>query len=299
VVPFLAMTAERFTFRTAYWDDRTARAEFKRFLVEIHGLDLTLWERTGYWDHELYQPFSLFDGDRIVSHLCLYSMDLVVDGRPCRVGQFSGVGTAETHRRQGLNRWLTEHALRWAAPTHEGFFLFSAEGAVDYYRSCGFSPVVESVHSLQVDAPAERPGLVRMDPESPRDRDLVFRAASERCPVSNVLGALNPRLLMFHWLYDLRDHAYWIADLGVVVFASSDGQRLTLYDVVGAYVPPFAELHPYLAGMVHEEVEFLFTVDRMGIEPSSTRRLDASFMHVMAPFGLPRGGANVPYTSHA
>lgn len=293
------MAAERYTFRTAYWDDPTARTEFKRFLVEIHGLDLTEWERTGYWDHENYRPFSLFDGDRIVSHLCLYSMGLMVDGRSCRVGQFSGVGTAVTHRRQGLNRWLTEQAIQWASSTHEGFFLFAAEGAVDYYRACGFTPVVEFVDTLRVEPPAVRGGLVALDPESPGDRDRVFQLATERCAVSALLGAFNARLLMFHWLYGLREHAFWIEDLGVVVFVTRDGERLTVHDVVGRTVPPFAELHPFLAGIPHDEVEFLFPTDRLDIDPTGTRRLDANLTHVMAPFDLPGTGAALPATCHA
>lgn len=291
------MTAERYTFRTAYWDDPAARAEFKRFLIEIHGLDLTEWEAAGYWDHENYRPFSLFDGDRVVSHLCLYSMELVVNGQRRRVGQFSGVGTAETHRRQGLNRWLTGRALDWAAPTHEGFFLLSTAGAVDYYRACGFTPTVESADRLRVECPPERRGLVALDPGAPGDRDRVFELASERCAVSDVLGSLNARLLMFHWLYGLR--AYWIADLEVVVFASWSGGLLTVHDIVGRDVPPFADLHPFLAREPHEEVEFLFPTDRLNIAPTGARTLESNFTHVMAPFDLPGPGVPLPSTCHA
>ncbi len=297
MVPSPTMTAERYTFRTAYWDDPAARAEFKRFLVEIHGLDLTEWETAGYWDHENYRPFSLFDGDRIVAHLCLYSMDLVVNGRRRRVGQFSGVGTAQSHRRQGLNRWLTEQALGWADSTHEGFFLLSTEGAVDYYRACGFTPVVESVDRLRVECPPARRGLVALDPTSRVDRGRVFALASERCAVSDLLGAFSPQLLMFHWLYGLR--AYWIEDLEVVVFASWGGGLLTVHDIVGRTVPPFADLHPFLAGEIHHEVEFLFPTDRLDIEPTGARRLESNFTHVLAPFDLPGARVALPATCHA
>jgi GNAT superfamily N-acetyltransferase len=299
VVPSPTMTAERYTFRTAYWADPAARAEFKRFLVEIHGLDLTEWETAGYWDQENYRPFSLFDGDRIVSHLCLYSMDLVVDGRPCRVGQFSGVGTAASHRRQGLGRWLTVRALDWAAPTHDGFFLLSSEGAVEFYRNSGFTAAEESVDVLRAQCPPARAGLVALDPDSSEDRDRVFELASQRCAVSDVLGSLNARLLMFHWLYGLRDCAFWIEELAVVVFASWRGGRLTVHDVVGRSVPRFDDLHPFLAGTPHDEVEFLFPTDLLHIEPTASRRLEDNLTHVMAPFALPGRGVALPCTCHA
>lgn len=290
---------DRYTFRAGYWDDPTARAEFKRFLVEIHGLDLTLWEDCGFWDLETYRPFSLFDGDRIVAHMCLYSLDMVVDGRARRVGQFSGVGTAESHRRQGLGRWLTERALEWATPTHDGFFLYSTEAAVEFYRGSGFTPAVEVMDLLDVEQVAGRGEIVPLDPTSPEDRKRFFDVACAREPVSNVLGCLNPRLLMYHWLYSLRDRAHWIPDLDVVVLCGSDGDRLTLYDVVGRRPPSFGELRPYLAGFPHTQVGFYFPTDRMGIVPTGTLRLEENLAHTLAPFALPGGTAVFPYTAAA
>jgi len=116
---------EGLEFRSGYWDDRRATDRFKEFLVTIHGLDLSLWERKGYWDHANYRAFSLFEGDRIVATTNLFLMEMMVDGRRRKLGQFSGVGTLPEFRKRGLNRWLTERALEWAAPKHDGFFLFS------------------------------------------------------------------------------------------------------------------------------------------------------------------------------
>lgn len=68
--------------------------------------------RRDYWDDEAYHTFSFFEESaRVVSRLCLYSMNLVVDGRRARAAQLSGVGTAPEYRRQGLNRRLTAAAL--------------------------------------------------------------------------------------------------------------------------------------------------------------------------------------------
>ena len=57
-------------YRTDYWEDRRARAEFQSFIREIHGLDFRLWEEMGCWD-PLYRPFSFFEGDRLVASTCL------------------------------------------------------------------------------------------------------------------------------------------------------------------------------------------------------------------------------------
>jgi GNAT superfamily N-acetyltransferase len=286
------------SFRSRYWDDRGAKAEFKKFLRAIHGLDLGLWEERGFWD-DAYMPFSLFDGDRVVSSVCLYSMDMVLGGRPCKVGQLSGVGTLAEFRGQGLNRGLTRAALEWASPTHAGFFLFADDDAVPFYRRCGFEPAPETSWTMAVEKPALRPGLRKLDPEDDRDIDLVFGLACARDPVSDALGVFNPKLLMFHWLLRLREHGYHVPDLEVVVFFRTEGEVMTLIDVVGKQVPPFHDLHPYLAGETHGEVRFGFIPDKMKVDGPGRFALLRNNMHVLSPFRWPADAHMVPHTAHA
>lgn len=292
-------SVETFTFRTAYGDDRRARAELERFLHAMHGLDLTRWEEAGYWD-ERYQPFSLFDGDRIVASACMYSMDLVLEGRRVKVAQLSGVGTVPELRRRGLNRGLTERIVAEAAATgHEGLFLFANREAFPYYASCGFRAVEERAPTLAVGDVAPRSGLRRLDMADARDRLRLHAAALERVPVSERLGALGAKLLMFHALYALRDDVYEIPDLGaIVLFRIADG-RLTLFDVVARELPSFAALHPCLAIRPHREVRFEFEPDRLGVEPTGRVLLPEAGAHVLPPFSLARAPFVFPCTARA
>ena len=93
------------TFREDYWDDLESKEEFMRFLIQIHGLDLSRWDRHGFWNRK-FRPFSFFKEKTLVSSLCLYSMDMSVMGKRCRVAQISGVGTLPEYRRQGLSSEL-------------------------------------------------------------------------------------------------------------------------------------------------------------------------------------------------
>jgi len=288
------------TYRSRYWDDRRARNGFKEFLDSVHGLDLTLWEEKGFWDDDCYTPFSFFEGDRVVASGCLYTMEMVIEGRERRLGQFSGVGTLPGFRRRGLNRWLTEQALEWARPTHDGFFLFSSPMALPFYAKCGFMPIDQYAPTLAIEPPALRPGLLQLDMGNDGDLALIERLASDRSPVSDVLGVRNVKLLMYHCLYPLRDFVYYIPDLEVAVFFKIDRDRLTLFDVVGRNVPPFAELHPYLAGQPHREVEFRFLTDKMGLEPTGRRLLADCNAHVLPPLRLPEEPDTLfPYSCQA
>jgi len=286
-------------FRSDYWDDREAKERFKEFLIAIHGLDLSLWEASGYWDHENYVAFSLFQGERIVATTNLFSMRMLVDGRRQTLGQFSGVGTLPEFRRRGWNRWLTERALEWAAPTHDGFFLFADPQAVPFYARCGFVPLRETLPTLTVESPAPRPGLRRLDPRDEADLARIHDLACRRVPVSRQLGAWNAKLLMFHCLYTLRNDLYYLPDLDVAVFFRSEQGRLTLFDVVGPKIPTFEDLHPFLAGEPHREVRFRFMPDRMNVRPDRKETLANSNAQIYPPLRLPGPDCLFPYVSHA
>ncbi len=294
------MTSEHsgLVLRSHYWDDRRAKDAFKAFLLDIHNLDLTLWDEAGFWDDH-YTAFSLFDGERVVSSVCLYSMDMVIDGLRRRVGQFSGVGTLPSFRRRGLNRWLTERVLEWATPTHDGFFLFADEEAVPFYERCGFVPVRETIATLATDVPQPRGALVKLDPERDRDLQRVYALACARTPVSDALGVLTPKLLMFHFLYTLRDHAYYVEDLDVVAFFKLSDGKLILYDVLGRHVPSFSELQPYLGLRPYREVWFLFMPDRMLIEPTGRTTPADNNTHIHPTLRLPVRDVLFPYVAHA
>jgi len=287
------------TFRHGYWADAAAKHAFKEFLVAIHGLDLTRWEAQGYWDDEAYTAFSLFDGDRVVSSVCLYSLEMIVAGKRCRLGQFSGVGTLPPYRRRGLARWLTQEALDRTSANHAGYFLFADDAAVPFYERCRFTPVLETGVSLAVTPARPRTGLRELEVGNDRDLELIFRIASERSPVSDQLGSRNAKLLMFHCLYSLRKQAYYVSDLDVVVFCKTAGQRLELFDVVGRRVPSFAQLHPYLAGEDQREVRFHFMTDKLGITPTGRWSPAGNNAHVYGPWQLPGSEVFFPATARA
>ncbi len=289
---------KEFTFRFDYFDDPAARNQFKSFLHSIHSLDLELWERMGFWD-DAYVPFSLFDGDRIVASVCLYTMDMMIGGERCRVGQFSGVGTVEPLRRRGLSRWLTERAIEWAAPTHRGFFLFADDDALPFYARCGFTPVEETMTVLSVDRQEVRPGLRKLNIGSESDRERVYQLACQRTPVSNSLGVLTPKLLMFHCLYTLHDHAYYLPGHDLVVFFKIENERMTVFDVIGREIPPFEDLHPFLTLRPHREICFQFMTDRLEIEASRRVDIEGSNAYIYPTLELPKPDRIFPYVAHA
>jgi GNAT superfamily N-acetyltransferase len=274
-----------------YWAQPSRRAAFKRFLADIHGLDLTPWGAAGYWD-DAYTPFSFFDGEEIVASVCLYLLPAWVHGRSTHLVQISGVGTRPAWRRRGLNRELTERALAWAEGRHEGVFLFSDDDARPVYTRLGFTPIEEYVEVLEVRALPEVPPHTparRLDMDDPDDRARLHAAAERRQPVSDELAFDSPRLLMFHALGPLRRAIYELPDLATFVFAEHRGEVLVLHDVIAATLPTLGELQGRLAGPQTARIELRFAADRLAPGADSSRRpLRGNHPFVRDPFPVTR-----------
>jgi GNAT superfamily N-acetyltransferase len=286
------------SYRDNYWDSPEHKEAFVHFLIQIFGLDLSLWDRTGFWDHR-YRPFSYFAGDSVVSNVCVYSMDMTVLGKRCRLAQISAVGTIPEYRRRGLSRKLLQAAMNWAHDRHDFFFLFADEIAFQLYRQCGFRPGDEHKARIMVSGIRSRAGVVKLDMQRSDHRERAFRMASAREPVSNILGVDNAKLFMYWCLYSLRDCIYHIPELDVLVLYRRASGLLTVYDIVGSRVPAFADIYPYIGEESDRIVEFLFMVDRLGLEDFERERIDRNGMHLRGNFPLEGTRFMFPFTSHA
>jgi len=283
-------------FRREYWDDISARAAFKTFIHKIHGLDFSAWDDGGFWDHA-YTPFSFFHGGKVVSNVCVYLLDVVINGEKMRLAQISGVGTLPEWRRRGLNRELTDAGLAWARGKHEGIFLFADTDALTYYGRCGFSPVDEFVETMDITPTRNCGGLIKLDPGNDQDREKIHEYARRRTPVSDRFGVLNDKLLMFHALYRLRDCIYEIPQLDCLVFFGRAGDKLSIFDIVGASIPRFEVLYPYLASPGDRVVEFHFSTDRLGLTRPGKSRVIGN--NPMSKGGFPVAAPVFPFSLRA
>jgi GNAT superfamily N-acetyltransferase len=274
-------------YRTHYWDDPEARAAFKAFMIEIHGLDFAAWEAAGFWDYA-YTPFSYFQGPKVVASVCIYLLEFVIDGTVSHLAQVSGVGTLPAWRRRGLSRQLTDRALTWAAGKHRGVFLFADDDAAEFYAHCGFDPLEEFTEELPVAPLSKQAGAVRLDPGNTEQLERIHAYARRRTPVSQRFGVRNDRLFMFHALYMLSREIYEIRDLNCLVMYRRSGDRLRIYDIVAEEMPPWIEVYPYIADPGDRIVEFHFSTDRLGLTGTSLRPLKGNNPFVRGAFPVER-----------
>jgi len=286
------------SYRKNYWDVPELKNEFTKFLVNIHNLDLTHWGEMGFWDNR-YRPFSYFDGDSLVASVCIYSMDMTIKGEQCQVAQVSAVGTLPEYRRKGLNFELTQKAMEWARVNHDFFFLFADEEAFRFYEKCGFRVVVEYKTCITVSGETSKPGAEKLDVNRKDHLDLIYRYASDRAPVSDVLGVSNKRLFMFWCLYYLTDNIYYIAELDTLILFQRKNELVTVFDIVGKKIPSFADIYPYICSESDRTIEFLFMTDKMKLGDSEKIRVEGNDTHLLGNFPLDETQFIFPFTAHA
>lgn len=286
------------TYRDNYCRTAGLKEIFKRFLVKMFGLDLTLWDQLGFWDFD-YRPFSYFSDGEMIANVCLYSMDMLVAGERCRVGQISAVATASDFRREGFSRDLIHRALEWAAADHDFYFLFADEGAFGFYEACGFRSVEERRPRIEIEGRSPSNGAEHLDTLRTDHTALIYRLAQTRSPVSDQLGVLNDKLLMYWCLYGHRDHLYYVADLDALIICARQGSALHVYDVIASTVPPFADFYPYICSTEDDQVEFHFMVDKLQLDSYDHVAVEGSGTHLMGPFPLEEMPFVFPATAQA
>lgn len=285
-------------FRENYWESPELKREFMSFLVQLFGLDLSLWDNMGFWDVR-YRPLSFFSDNSLVSNVCVYSMDMTIHGKHCLVAQISAVGTLPEYRKRGLSRKLTQAAIDWARDNHDFFFLFADEGAYQFYSECGFRLTDEFKATISVAGKVPRPGVVKLDMQNTDHIKQVYRLASIREPVSAVLGVSNQKLFMFWCLYALRNYIHYIPELDILVLCQRKSGLMTIFDIVGTRIPAFAEIFPYICEPGDQSVEFLFMVDKLNLGSFDQTRVEGNGTHLFGSFPLEGTKFIFPFTSHA
>lgn len=288
----------KLSYKENYWESRELKVEFTSFLKRIHGVDLSLWDKLGFWD-DLYRPFSYFDGNSLVANVCLYSMEMTIQGKRCFVAQISGVGTLPDYRRRGLSFDLTQKAMDWARNNHDLFYLFADNEAAGFYQKCGFRRIDEYKACLSVTGKDAQPGAVMLDLKTKNDLELIYRLAVERTPVSDVLGVSNSKLFMFWCLLDFENCIHYISELNLLVIFKRSKGLLTIYDIVGATIPSFTTIYPYISSKTDEKIEFLFMVDKLDLGSYDLIKVDDNGTHILDDFPVEPSQFILPFTAHA
>jgi len=231
-------------------NDKEYQKRLNAFIAPIF-LDFQFWYDLNLWD-ENYESYSIMQDDEIVSNLCLYKTEIVINGKKLQALQMGAVATKKELQGRGYARLLMEHVLNKYPTTP--MYLYANNTVLDFYPKFGFTRADEKLPVTEYEINNEI-APVKLKFDDP----LVWQHVSNRVNFSQELDCLNTASLnMFHiHLGYLKDHIYHLPELETIVIATNDDE-LKIWGVFSQREITFAELAEHLPFTGVDEVVFGF-----------------------------------------
>ncbi len=256
------MTDTPLRYLDNYFDRPEYLTAFKSYARDIFDLNFTRWEERGCWDRE-YIAFSAFDHRTCVASMCVYPSEVIIFEKAYRAVQLLTVGTRPSYRHRGIQRRLWENVRRWVRENGDFCFLFADNTAAGFYRKLGLRQMNE--YSFRLETPLSSDSSTGnsrlLNPRDDQDFILLRRLAETRKPVSEKLGVLNPRLLLFMILYPYMNSCYYLEDLDAAVIIEQNSNSIAVNDIISADMPLLKDIASFLAGFGKRTIEFRFCPD--------------------------------------
>lgn len=227
---FLLINDKKYIYRCNYKDDTILRNSFNSLTEKTYGFNFKQWYEDGYWGDK-YIPYSLLDGDKVVSNVSVNIIDFLILGEQKKFVQIGTVMTDEDYRGQGLNRALMELVLREWEDNCDLIYLFANDSVLDFYPKFGFDVCNEYQYSINKIKGNKSEKIRKMDMDNDKDREFVYNMACNRIPLSKVSMKNNASLIMFYCTYFMKDSIYYIEDYDAVVICEVNQDVLYVQDV--------------------------------------------------------------------
>ena len=233
---------------------------FDDLIKEVFGFSFDTWLERKLWD-ERYESYSIIKDGVMMSNICVFKTEMVVQDNRFQAIQFGAVGTRKCAQGSGLSRILMEHVLSLYSDTPA--FLFANESVIDFYPRFGFRQ--EQTFKPTIDT------TINNHIKTNRlcaDDEILKDTLHNRVGNSTVFDCLNTESIqMFHLLLDYPDDIYLLPESDVVVVAYQSEAHLFIADVISRKPITFEQLKAELPFVGVEIVEFGFCPDWLDVKP--------------------------------
>lgn len=108
------------------------RSSFFELAKNTFGLSFENWYEQGFWTDK-YIPYSIIDGDKVISNASVNVMDMIYGGSLKRFIQIGTVMTEPEYRNRGLCSFLIKEILSDWCGKCEYIYLFANSTVLDFY----------------------------------------------------------------------------------------------------------------------------------------------------------------------
>lgn len=224
------VNGKNYIFASNYKDNDELRNSFNDLTRKTYGFDFEHWYQNGYWQ-ERYIPYSLMDGNTVVSNVSVNVLDFLVLGERKRYVQLGTVMTDKNYRGLGLSRFLMEKALDDWQNKSDLIYLFANDSVLNFYPKFGFAKANEYQCSKVLAKKVLPYAPRKLDMFNKDEQDLLYRTASDSKCFSKISMLDNTSLIMFYCTSFMKDNVYYLDNYNAIVIAQYAGDTLFLQDI--------------------------------------------------------------------
>lgn len=226
----IKLNGKAYDYVVDYKGDDMLRKSFNSLTKKVYGFDFTDWYLNGYWS-DRYRPYSLLNGDTIVSSISVNVMDFLVNGEKRTYIQIGTVMTDPQYRNQGLNRILLEKVLLDWRGKCDLIYLFANDSVLDFYPKFGFCRAQEYQYSKAIAFIESQSDVTKLNMSDTQNKVFLQDKINRSLPLSPLSMLDKASIVMFCYTAILEDNVYYVKDLDAIAIADFKKGTLYLKDV--------------------------------------------------------------------
>jgi len=246
--------------------DDKLRNSFNKLTRKIYKFDFEDWYQSGYWN-DRYIPYSIVDGDTIVSNVSVNIIDFMIEGVKRTCIQIGTVMTDIAYRNQGLNRILMNRVLEDWKGKCDLIYLFANDSVLDFYPKFGFNSTNEYQHSKEFDPEEPRPDYTKLNMSDKENEVFLIKKVNKSLPFSEISMVNNTSLILFYCTTIMSENVYYIEKYDAIIIAEINDTILYINDI---FCEREVLISDIILSLINKEIKKVI----LGFTPKDTTSFD-------------------------
>ena len=228
---YININGKEYQFVTGYGKNNELRKSFNDLTQNIFEFNFEQWNQDGYWQNQ-YIPYSLIDGDKIVSNVSVNILNFKVFGEEKRYIQLGTVMTNPDYRDQGLLRMLLIKTIEDYQDKCDLIYLFANNSVLDFYPKFGFKELKQYQCVKKAEAIHTDVTIKKLNMSDENSVSFVIDKVMHAVPISKVSMCTNAELIMFYCTLFMKNNVYYLEKYDAVVIANFTEDTMEVMDIL-------------------------------------------------------------------
>lgn len=227
---YINIDGKEYQFVIGYGKNNELRKSLNDLTQKIFGFNFEQWYQDGYWKDQ-YIPYSLIDGEKIISNVSANIMNFNVFGEEKRYIQLGTVMTNPDYRKQGLSRMLIKKAIADYQDKCDLIYLFANNSVLNFYPKFGFEELKQYQCVKEADSIDTDVSVKKLNMSDENNRNFVIDKVMHAVPVSKVSMCNNAELIMFYCTLFMKNNVYYLENYDTVVIVDFTENTIEVMDI--------------------------------------------------------------------